>query len=375
MVELKETLNQVERIVIKIGSSLLASHEGGLHKKYIQNITDDISALKQSCKEIILVTSGAIGTGMVRLGLTKRPITIPEKQAVAAVGQCLLMKEYEEAFRQHGYFVGQLLLTAEDLSDRQRYANARQTLLTLLGKGIVPIINENDTVAVDEIKFGDNDRLSALVTNLVGAHLLIVLTDVDGFYTSDPRKDKKALPIPVVNKITPELMAQAGGTGSSHGTGGMTTKLLAAQIVNQAGVGMVIANGLKPKILLEIFRGERCGTFFAPTGDRMAGRKRWIAFSKKTSGTLTVDEGAKEVLRFKGKSLLPSGIVKIEGDFGFGDAVNIVSTEGNIFAVGMVKYSSMELEKIKGKQTKDIAGILGQKFYDEVVHRDDLVIL
>jgi len=375
MTQRAEALKGVKRVVVKVGTSLLTASGAGLDKEFIRDLASQIAALQQRGQEAVVVTSGAIGAGMARLKLTKRPVTIPEQQAVASVGQCLLMNEYEEAFRACHRAVGQVLLTGDDLSDRRRYANGRQTLLALLEQEIVPVINENDTVAVDELKFGDNDRLSALVALLVDADLLVILTDVDGLFSADPRHDRQASLVPLVERISPSLLAQAGGPGSRQGTGGMATKLTAAQMVTQAGIGMVVANGKTPQVLAEILGAKEAGTFFLPRPGRMDSRKRWIAFSRKAAGTLAVDEGAREAVLRRGKSLLPAGICRVSGDFDFGDVVNVTGRTGPAFAVGVVKYSSGELAKIAGKQSREIAQILGQKYYDEAIHRDDLVVL
>lgn len=323
---------------------------------------------------MIVVTSGAIGMGVSKLGLNKKLQSVSQKQAVAAIGQNLLMRIYEKLFKKYNCAVAQVLLTAEDLRDRERYLNARNTLFTLFTYKTIPIINENDTVAIEEIQFGDNDTLSALVASKVEADLLIILSDIEGLCTEDPRKTRKAKLIKSVEKITPQIESMGGKAGSFRGTGGMSTKIQAGKIATSAGVMMVVANGNKDKVIASIIKGEDIGTRFLPKKDKISSRKRWIAFNLPLSGKIFVDEGAKEVLLNKGKSLLPSGIIKVEGKFERGDAVSIVDSKGKEFARGLVYYPVSAIKKIAGKQTKDIGGILGYKDYDEIIHRNNLVI-
>jgi glutamate 5-kinase len=322
------------------------------------------------------VTSGAIATGMARLALSRRPRSIPEKQAAAAVGQSALMRHYEVAFKRHGLAVGQVLLTAQDIGDRARYLNARNTLLALLRFGVLPIVNENDTVAVEEIKVGDNDNLSALVASLVEADLLVLLTDVDGLYTADPAVDRDARKLDMVDAVTDDiagLVWQGSGAGS---VGGMATKLQAAQKAAAAGVPMVIANGRTERVLARLIGGEPLGTFFTPRTDRPGARKRWIAFAVPPQGRLTVDAGAVQALTLGGKSLLPSGVVQVDGDFAAGEVVAVVTQEGGReFARGLVNFDAPELRRISGAKTREIEIRLGYKSFDEVIHRDNLVIL
>ncbi|MDK2824015.1 MAG: glutamate 5-kinase [Clostridia bacterium] len=362
------------RIVIKVGSSTLTYSTGKLNLQLIEKLVRQLSDLCHQGKEVLLVSSGAVGAGMGKLGLKEKPKTIPEKQATAAVGQGILMHIYEKIFSEYGQIVAQLLLTRSDIADRKKFLNARNTLLTLLNKGVVPIINENDTVAVDEFRFGDNDTLSALVSGLVDADLLILLSDIDGLYTSDPRKDHTAKLIKVVEEISPEIQNLAGSTGSKFGSGGMVTKISAAKVAVNAGIPMIIANGAKPDIIRDICQGEELGTLFIPRDVRPHTRKRWIAFGSDIQGKLWVDMGARKAILENGKSLLPSGIYKIEGDFISGHVVSIVDTDGIEFARGIVNYNSEELNKIKGIQCKDIQNILGYKDYDEVIHRDNLAL-
>lgn len=371
----REAFKKVKRLVIKVGTTVLASPQAGLDNNRIEKIVDEIANLRQDNREVLLVTSGAIGAGMKELGLKERPRTLPGKQAAAAVGQSHLMHLYEQLFRKRGHLVAQILLTRDDFNDRKRYLNARHTLMTLLKLKVIPIINENDSVAVEEIKFGENDILSALVTNLMEAELLIILSDIEGLYTTHPRGGKEGKLIKVVEEIDSRLESLAGGPGDVISTGGMSAKLQAAKIVINSGEPMVIANGNSPRVIQRILEGEEIGTLFIPREEKIASRKRWIAFTRRLSGKISVDQGAREALKRKGKSLLPSGIAKIEGEFKEGDMVSVINGDDEEFARGLSNYSSLELEKIKGAKTEDIKSILGYKYYDEVIHRDNLVIL
>jgi len=305
----------------------------------------------------------------------KRAMPLSIKQAAASVGQSSLMWMYEKTFGEHGHKVAQVLLTREDLSNRTRFLNARSTLQTLLNYGVVPIINENDTVSVDEIKFGDNDNLSGMVVHLADADLLVILTDIDGLYTADPKFDPSAELITIVEKITTEIEKGAGGPQSQVGTGGMRSKLLTAKKVGAYGAPMVIVNGKKNGVLPALFEGREVGTLFLTKPDRQDSRKHWIAYTVPSSGRLLIDDGGREALLHKGKSLLAGGIVEVEGNFKVGDCVTCVDRVGTAFARGLVKYSAAELDRIKGLKTSQISSVLGHKDYDEVIHRDDLVIL
>lgn len=372
----KKHISSAKKIVIKIGSAVLASsHDEGLDETVFSNLAKSISEIKKSGKEVILVTSGAIAIGMKKMGFRQRPASIPEKQAVAAIGQGSLMALYEKAFGPLGEKVAQVLLTHDDLGNRQRFLNARNTLSTLLGYGIIPIINENDTVAVEEIKFGDNDHLAALVTNLAEADLLVILTDIDGLFDKDPKKNKTAKLIPVVKDVDLVVQGWAGETTGIFGTGGMSSKVEAAKKAAHFGVPTVIANGRSRDILKKIFGFIDIGTLFLPMDDRLTSKKHWIAFSARPTGRIFVDDGAKDAILKKGKSLLPSGITKIEGMFEAGEVIHCVDRHGKEFARGAVNYSSTEIEKIKGIKTTEIEKILGYKYYDEVVHRDNLVVV
>lgn len=370
-----EILKNIKRVVIKIGSRILTGEDGELNRDWMAALAAEVAALRKGGREVILVSSGAVAAGRNLLGINERPRTIPQKQAAAAVGQPLLMREYEGAFRAFDCRVAQILLTREDLADRQRYINARTTLETLLEFGIVPIINENDTVAVEEIKFGDNDNLSALVTNLVDAGLLIIMTDIDGFYDADPRSNPFAKLIPLVKTVTKEMERAAGGSGSTVGTGGMATKLAAAKKAGRSGVATAIINGTDPQIVSRLFRGEDCGTLLLPAAKSLTNRKHWIAFTIRPQGKVYVDAGASRVLRQDGRSLLASGVIKVEGSFERGSSVRVCDQDGTEFARGIADYSSSETERIMGHKSLEIEEILGYRYSDELIHRDNFVLL
>ncbi len=375
-VDRKSLFSKRRRIVIKVGSAVIASSNNGLDEARIERFAEEVSDLLEQGREVILVSSGAIASGLTKLGLTKRKgIPLSLKQAAAAVGQSGLMRLYEKTFGAHGRKVAQVLLTREDLSNRTRFLNARNTLQTLLDYGVVPVINENDTVSVDEIKFGDNDNLSGMVVHLADADLLVILSDIDGLYTFDPKLDSSAELIPGVEKITAEIERGAGDAQSPVGTGGMRSKIMTARKVGAYGVPLAIVNGRRPGLLQALFDGKEVGTLFLPRPDKQDSRKHWIAYTVSSTGRVVVDDGAREALVNKGKSLLPGGIVKVEGSFKPGECVTCVDRSGNAVARGLVKYSSEDLDRIKGLKTSQIASVLGRKDYDEVIHRDDLVIL
>lgn len=371
-----ELLQGIRRVVLKVGSAVLTSEEGGLDEAVIRRLVSQVSFLTRQGWEFVIVSSGAIAAGKSKLGRKEIPNTIPYYQAAAALGQSHLIWAYEKSFKRSGLKVAQILLTHEDLGNRQRYLNARNTLHILLENGVVPIVNENDTVAVDEIKFGDNDILSAFVADLVKAQLLLILTDIDGFYDADPRLVPDANLIPLVENITPELEAMARKSSTRIGTGGMETKLEAARKASLSGFPTIIANGMEENIIKRILiKGEERGTLFLPGEIKLKGKKTWMAHHLRPKGHITIDNGAKRALLNNGKSLLPSGITQVDGEFRFGDLVTCRDFEGVEIARGLVNYNSGELLKIKGKQTREIEGILGSKNYDEVIHRDDLVIV
>lgn len=370
----RQALTQARRLVVKVGTSSLCGPRGALHLKRVESLVDDLSFLWKQGKELILVSSGAIGAGVGRLGLARKPSTIPEKQAAAAVGQGILMQHYETAFAPRGIVVAQVLLTREDINNRVRYLNARHTLQALLRFRVLPIVNENDTVAVEEIRFGDNDNLAALVACLVDADLLVLLTDQDGFYTADPKKGSGGRLLAEIPEITREIEELAGGRGSALGTGGMETKLQAARIATGAGIPMVIASGLKPGVLPGLAAGQPVGTLFLPREDRMQARKRWIAFGSPVLGRLWVDQGAAGAILKKGKSLLPGGITAVEGNFEAGSVVSVIDPLGKEIARGISNYPAGAVELIKGHKSQEIKAILGYKDYDEVIHRDNLTV-
>jgi glutamate 5-kinase len=371
----KKILGKGRRIVVKVGSSILASVEKGLHYDVFSRLTKEISELKRQGYEIVLVSSGAIAAGMEKLGYKTRPQAITQKQATAAVGQTRLMNIYENYFSRYQQMVAQVLLTHDDLSHRRRFLNARNTLLTLLELGIIPIINENDTVVVDEIKVGDNDNLSALITNLIGADLLIILTDIEGLCDSDPRVNPDARCISLVQDIDVVTEQVAGGTKSEMSVGGMDSKIQAARKASRFGIPTVVARGTKEEILHQILKGKEIGTLILPKSEALSSRKHWIAFNLKPKGDVIVDDGAKKAIVQKGKSLLPSGVVKIKGSFDRGDLVACLGPRGREFARGLVNYSAAELEMIKGLRSDQIESTLGYKYSDEVIHRDDLAVL
>lgn len=371
----RQRLHKNKRIVIKIGSSIIASREKGLREERMAEIAEEVSLLRSEGHEIFLVSSGAILCGMEKLGLTRRPKTIPLKQAAAAVGQSRLMWAYEKHFEKFQINVAQVLLTREDIADRKRFINARNTLMTLLEHGILPIINENDTVTVDEIKLGDNDHLAAQITHLVDASLLVILSDVDGLFTADPRKNPEATLIPLIEEITPEIEGIAGEPGAISGTGGMATKVQAAKSVAAYGVTTLIVNGTAPGLMQRAFQGESIGTLFLPKPVRLTSKKHWIAHSLKVKGEVVLDAGAVEAILKKGKSLLASGIREITGKFEVGDAIRCLTSEGKEIAKGLTNYSASEMILIKGIHSSQIEKKLGYKSTDEVIHRDNLVIL
>ena len=371
----RKILGEVRRIVVKVGSSILASVEKGLQYEVFSHLTKEISDLKRQGYEIVLVSSGAIAAGMEKLGYKTRPQAITQKQATAAVGQTRLMNIYENYFSRYQQMVAQVLLTHDDLSHRHRFLNARNTLLTLLELGIIPIINENDTVVVDEIKFGDNDNLSALITNLVGADLLIILTDIEGLCDSDPRVNPNARCISLVEDIDVDMEGIIGETKSEMSVGGMISKIQAAKKASRFGIPTVVARGTRDGILHQNLKGKEIGTLILSKGEVLSSRKHWIAFNPKPKGDVIVDDGAKKAIAQKGKSLLPSGVIKVRGSFDRGDLVTCLGPRGKEFARGLVNYSATELEKIKGLRSDQIESTLGYKYSDEVIHRDDLVVL
>jgi len=369
-------LSNSKRIVIKIGSALLVEADNGaLKDRWLEKLCQDIAALRASSKEIIIVSSGAIALGRARLNLLGRSLSLAEKQASAAAGQSLLTRAYEQALDKHGIATAQALLTLYDTEDRRRWLNARSTLETLLSLGAIPIINENDTVATDEIKYGDNDRLAARTAQMLAADTLILLSDIDGLYSTDPRINKEATYMPNVTEITDEIMSMGGGENSQAavGSGGMATKLAAAKIATQAGCRMRIMDGREHSPLSRLMEGERC-TWFEPQNNPRTARQQWIGGTLKTRGSLTVDEGAAKALT-KGKSLLAAGVASLDGDFRKGDAVSILTKQGQEIARGLISYDAPEAQKILGKNSGDIISILGYDNGSALIHRDNLVMI
>ena len=368
-------LKNIRRIVVKIGSSVLTDAGGRLSPPVFLSIVEQVAGLVHQGMDVVLVSSGAIAAGRTLVSQEQREDTIPEKQALAAIGQSQLMGMYQHALDAHGMRAAQVLLTRDDLTHRRRYLNARNTLFKLLQFGTLPIVNENDTVMVEEIKFGDNDSLSALVAILVDADLLVLLTDAPGLCAREGGKGYAREPVPFIQKVTPELRSMADGPSRPLGTGGMTTKLEAARIATQAGLPAVIADGRRPVVIPEILQGKAIGTFVAPLRDRLTHRKHWIAYTLKRKGQLVLDDGAVAAIVEKGKSLLPSGVVSVQGSFENGDMVSCLDTRGKEWARGITHYASQEIEKIAGVKSAAIETILGYRIRDEIIHRDELVVL
>lgn len=368
-------LAAAKRVVVKVGSSLVTNEGKGLDHAALARWAEQIAQLVESGKQVVLVSSGAIAEGLQRLGWHKRPKALNELQAAAAVGQMGLVQAYESIFRQHGLHAAQVLLTHEDLADRTRYLNARTTLLTLLELRVVPVINENDTVSTDEIKLGDNDTLGALVTNLIEADCLIILTDQKGLYTADPRKHPDARFVHEARAGDPELERMAGGAGSNVGTGGMLTKILAAKRAARSGAHTLIAWGREENVLLRMAQGELIGTQLTAQEATLAARKQWMADHLQMRGRLVLDDGAAKALAAGGKSLLPVGVKSVEGEFERGEVIACVNHEGHEIARGLVNYSAAEARRIAGKPSSEIETILGYVDEPELIHRDNLVRL
>ena len=370
----REKIKDTRRWVVKIGSALLTDNGCGLKHDLLDNWVSQIAELNKRGIEIVIVSSGAVAEGVSRLGWKKRPNVVHELQAAAAVGQMGLIQAYEVFFQKYNKHTAQILLTHDDVANRARYLNARTSLNTLLKFGVIPVVNENDSVATDEIRFGDNDNLSALVTNLVEADMLIILSDVNGLYDQNPVDNPQAELIPVVERVTPEIEALGGESSGTLGTGGMSTKLKAAKRAALSGVGTLIVNGRRANILSRVFAGEELGTYFLPAQSKLTAKKHWIAFSKKPKGKLIIDEGGQTAVIKRGKSLLPAGICGVDGGFERGDAVRLCNQDGKEFARGVISYSLAEVLQIMGKQCVEIEKILGYKYRDEVVCRDNLVL-
>lgn len=372
----REALKKANRIVIKVGTSTITYANGKRNFSQIDRLAREISDLQNQGKEMILVTSGAVAVGVDRMGLPGKPKTIPGKQAAAAVGQGVLMHTYEKLFADYGQIVAQVLITKTEAIDRHRYTNTRNTFMELMRQRVIPIVNENDVVALDELKIGDNDNMSALVAGIVDADLVIILSDVDGLYTANPQTHPDAVIVPEVAEITPEIEASAGGVGSARGTGGMATKIQAAKAATSSGIHLVIASGTEKNAITRVLQGEELGTLFVSRENRLQFRKRWLAFGAKIAGSIVVDDGcAKAIRKAGGCSILPAGVFAVQGEFLPGSTVSVIDKDAHELARGLVHYSSAELEQIKGCNSGEIANILGHKNFDEVIHRDDLVIL
>ncbi len=371
---LPSTVGASRRLVVKVGSALVTNEGRGLDPAAISQWGAQIAHLRQTGKDVVMVSSGAIAEGIKRLGWASRPHEIHALQAAAAVGQMGLAQVYETCFREHGLQTAQVLLTHEDLADRRRYLNARSTLRTLLAHGVVPIINENDTVVTDEIKFGENDTLGALVANLIDADALVILTDQRGLYTADPRKDPAAQFLSRVVAGDPQLEGMAGGAGTSIGRGGMITKVLAAKRAANGGASTVICSGREPDVLIRLGRGESVGTEFVAQTPRLAARKQWLADHLQTRGALKLDAGAARALQQDGKSLLPIGVMEVVGEFERGDVVSILAPDGTDIARGLTNYGAADARRIARRPSAEIESVLGFLEEPELIHRDNLVL-
>ena len=370
----REQIKDAKRIVVKVGTSTLLYPNGKINLYRIEHLARELSDLASQGREVILVTSGAIGAGMVRMGLSERPDSMQEKQALASVGQVLLMHLYDKFFTEYGQVAGQVLLTKENFANHNQYINARNTLMAMLKSGIIPVINENDAVTVAEVKIGDNDTLSATVAAIVDADVLIILSDIDGVYDANPQTHPEAKLLSEIKEITSGVEAMAGGAGSAVGTGGMATKIEAAKIATAAGVTMFIASGGENGMLGRIIAGEDVGTVFPPKDAHLRARKGWLAFGKRISGILVVDEGCVKALK-KGSSLLAAGILATEGEYTAGSTVRVLTADYQEIARGAIAYDAAAVAKIKGRKTSDFTDILDGEIHDEVIHRDNMVLM
>lgn len=370
----REQIKDAKRIVVKVGTSTLLYPNGKINLYRIEHLARELSDLASQGREVILVTSGAIGAGMVRMGLSERPDSMQEKQALASVGQVLLMYLYDKFFTEYGQVAGQVLLTKENFANHNQYINARNTLMAMLKSGIIPVINENDAVTVAEVKIGDNDTLSATVAAIVDADVLIILSDIDGVYDANPQTHPEAKLLSEIKEITSGVEAMAGGAGSAVGTGGMATKIEAAKIATAAGVTMFIASGGENGMLGRIIAGEDVGTVFPPKDAHLRARKGWLAFGKRISGILVVDEGCVKALK-KGSSLLAAGILATEGEYTAGSTVRVLTADYQEIARGTIAYDAAAVAKIKGRKTSDFTDILDGEIHDEVIHRDNMVLM
>ncbi len=370
----KELLKRARRVVVKIGTAALSDEHGGLDEAQVERLSAQIHALRQRGVQAAVVSSGAIGAGMTELGVRRRPTRLPKLQACAAVGQGRLTAVYDRCFRRRGYHAAQILLTRQDFDDRQRYLNASNAIHAILDYGAVPLINENDSISVEEITFSDNDILAALVSNLLNADVLILLTVVPGLYENPKALVRDRRVLSVVSKVTEEVRRLAAAGRSRGGKGGMASKIEAARIATSAGVAVVVGDAGLPRVLERILDGEEVGTLFLPAMERMASRKRWLRFGSTPRGALLVDDGARRALVESGKSLLPSGIIQVRGEFGRGDLVSICDRHGSEFGRGLASYGGDEMRKVMGQRTSSVRRVLGDASCDEAIHRDHLVL-
>ena len=370
----RRQLGSARRIVVKVGTTLLTADSGEIHSRRFGSLAADIAALLDERREVVLVSSGAVGLGMHKLGLDRRPSSIPEVQAAAAIGQIDLCRRLERDFANHDRSIGQILLTHGGLADRERFLNARRTLQSLLGSGAVPVVNENDSVSTEELRFGDNDQLSAMVVNCCSADLLIMLTDIDGLHDQHPSKPE-AERIAEVAQVDRKILGLATNSTSNLSLGGMRSKLEAARLASLSGVAVVIADGRKGGVLGRIIAGEDLGTLIHPATDRLSSRKHWIAYSLKPRGSLRLDAGAVRAIRDQGRSLLPIGVLGTSGRFKVGDLVSLEDERGREIARGLASYDVRDLERIKGQKTRRISELLGYSNGSAAIHRDDLVLL
>jgi glutamate 5-kinase len=372
----QQVIDAAQTLVVKVGTRVLTQADGTLNYQRIEQLAEEIHAISQNSRRVVLVSSGAVGAGVSLLGLKGRPTDLAKLQAVAAVGQTHLIQTYDRTFAKHGRRAAQVLLTLDDVDDRIRYLNVRNTLLSILEFGAVPIVNENDTVSVDELKttFGDNDRLAAMVTNLIQAPLLIVLSDIEGLFDGDPSLPTSQL-VPTVEKIDEQVQAFVRDRKTGVSKGGMASKLEAARIVTTAGENMIIASGRRPDVLTKLMAGETLGTLFLAQGKTISPFKRWLGFSAQVRGRIQVDDGARKAVLEKGRSVLAAGVVGTQGEFQKGDVVALCDNEGQVIARGLTNYSSADVERIKGLKSDKIAQVLGRRPYEEVIHRDNLALV
>jgi glutamate 5-kinase len=371
----QEIIALAKTVVVKVGTNVLTDASGNLDRERLRALTEQVQFILNSGRNVAVVSSGAIGAGVGQLSLARRPSDLRQLQACAAVGQGFLMRAYQECFAAHGTQTAQILLTAGDFDSRTRYLNARNTILTLFSWHCVPIINENDTVSVAEIRFGDNDHLAALVTNLLQAPLLVLLTSADGLCATDPAVHLEAKPLLLVERIDSSIMALAGRGKSKLGTGGMHSKLRAARLATAAGESVIIANGARPRVLEEIIAGEPVGTLFLPEGSNVSAWKRWLGYTARPKGRLIVDSGARNAVQQEGRSLLPIGVLSVSGSFGKGDVVALADGDDVEFARGLSNYTAAEANRIRGLRTEQVRETLGSVPYEEIIHRDNLVVI